>query len=667
MRPPRLGILPSAPAWGYVRRAAPDLPFPLGAPGGRLFPDAGQALLHGVRALGLGDGDEVLVPAWHAGVSVEVLVSASLVPRFHEVGPGLEPNPDELQALLGPRTRALWLVHHLGFPQDAVGWLAWCRRRGLLLLEDATLALLGTLGDRPLGSFGDLGGFSLPETLGLPGGALHLTEPPDPSEGQAVAAERRHAFLLRRLAGRDPRARRRANYRMLLAELGDQVPAPFARLAEGAAPFVFPVESDDRPALLRRLEQHGIGALDLSAGLPPSLPTDGFPNARRLAARTVGLPVHQDLRPQQLARIAAATRARPRPPAELSLEVESELAPLRALWTKLAERGRNLFGTWEWASTWWRQFGRDRPLHLAVVRRKGEPIGLLPLYEWRSRPVRMLRFLGHGPGDELGPVGDPDDGVLLARALRRSLHRLDAGLLLAEQLPRGQDWGALLGGRRLAEEASPVVRFGPGGWEAYLGARSANFREQVRRRARKLGRERRVAYRFSDGSDSLDRDLDTLFRLHAARWSGAPTNFLADAAFHRAFAPVAVEQGWVRLWFLEVDGEAVAALYGFRFAGTESYYQAGRDPAWNDYRVGFVLLAHAIRQAAEDGVTEYRLLRGAEDYKLRFAVADPGLETVALARGPLSGAALPALAALRATPGPFGRLARRAGSGVLDR
>jgi hypothetical protein len=66
-------------------------------------------------------------------------------------------------------------------------------------------------------------------------------------------------------------------------------------------------------------------------------------------------------------------------------------------------------------------------------------------------------------------------------------------------------------------------------------------------------------------------------------------------------------------------------------------------------------------------VAEYRLLRGSEDYKLRFAVADPGLETVALARGPLSEVALPALAALRAAPGPLGQLARRAGSGVLDR
>jgi CelD/BcsL family acetyltransferase involved in cellulose biosynthesis len=665
MPPRRLGILPRPFSLASLRPAASELPFPLAEPGCRLLPDAGQALLRGLRLLGLGNGDEVLVPAWHHRPVAEILARAALVPRFHDIGHRLEPDPDELEALLGPRVRALWLVHHLGFPQDAAGWLAWCRSRGLLLVEDATHALLSTIGDRPVGSFGDLSGFSLQAALGLPGGALHLPAPAPDQEPAGPA--RRQAFLLRRLAGGDPRARRRANYRTLLAELAGQPPAPFDRLEEGAAPFVLPVESSDQPALLRRLERGGIGGLDFRAWLHPGAPVDRFPNAGRLAARTVGLPVHQELRPRDLARIVAAARAGPRPPAELSLDVAHELPPLRELWTKLAERSRNLFATWEWASTWWRHYGQGRPLRVTVVRRAGEPVGLLPLYQWRSGPLTALRFLGHGPGDELGPIGHPDDGVLLARALRRSLHRLDADLLLAEQLPRGQDWGALLGGRRLVEESSPVVRFGAGGWEAYLSARSANFREQVRRRARKLAREHRVGYRLSDGSRHLDRDLDTLFRLHAARWSTDPTNFLADEAFHRAFLPVAAEQGWLRLWFLEVDGEAVAVLYGLRFAGTESYYQAGRDPAWNSYRVGFVLLAHAVRQAATDGVTEYRLLRGGEDYKLRFAVADPGLETVAVARRPLAGAALSALAVARSAPGPLGAAVRRAGAGTLNR
>jgi CelD/BcsL family acetyltransferase involved in cellulose biosynthesis len=652
----RLGVMPSLPVRAYLRRPAPNPPFPFGGSGYRLFRDPSQALRHGALALGLGAGDQVLVPAWHHGPVAMALAETGLAARVHDLGPRLEPDPDELEALLGPRVRAMILVHQLGFAQDAPAWLAWCRARGLLLVEDVSQAWLGTLNERPLGSFGDLAVLSL-RTVGLPAGVLTGSPTADPPPNGP-----REAFLAARVAADDPRARRRANYRTLLAALAGLVPEPFDRLPEGAVPLVLPVASDDRRAMLAHLARHGIGALDFRPGLRPD---PGFPNAHRLATRTVGLPVHPGLGGQDLDRIVAAARPS-RPPADLTMEVGGELDPLRATWTKLAERGRNLFGTWEWASTWWRHFGHGRPLHLVVVRRGTEPVGLLPLYRWEKGPMTVLRFLGHGPADELGPVGDPDDGVPLIRSLRRSLHRLDADLLLAEQLPRVQDWGALLGGRRLVEEASPVVRFDAGGWEGYLRARSANFREQLRRRARKLAREHHVAYRLSDGSSNLDRDLDLLFRLHDARWAGAPTNFRADAAFHRAFAPVAVEQRWLRLWFLEVDGATVAALYGFRYAGIESYYQAGRDPAWDHYRVGFVLLAHAIRQAADDGIREYRLLRGGEDYKLRFAVADPGLETVAVARGPLARAALPGLAALRAAPGPLGAAARRTGAGVLN-
>jgi CelD/BcsL family acetyltransferase involved in cellulose biosynthesis len=659
----RLAVLPPPGPRRPLGRAAPGLPFPLGTAGCRLLPDAGQALVPGLQALGLGAGDELLFPALHHGRTLETLARAGLAPRLYDLGPGLEPDPAELEGLLGARVRGLYLVHHLGFPQDAPGWLAWCRSRGLLLVEDATQAWLGTVEDRPLGSLADLGLFSLRGTVGWPGAALAIAQPTDRGPAGGSGPTRRQARALRRLLGDDPGASRRANYRVLLAELGEQVPEPFTRLPDGAVPFAFPVAAEDLPALRRRLERHDIGTIALRAGRP----AERFPNATRLAERTLGLPVHQHLRPQDLERIVAATRPRPGAPVELSLEVVGELAPLRPLWTKLAERSRSLFSTWEWASVWWRHYGRDRPLRLVVVRRGAEPVGVLPLYRWRGAPLEVLRLIGHGPADELGPIGDPDDGVLLARALRRCLPRLGADLLLAEQLPRQQDWGALLGACRLASEPSPLVRFGPGGWEAFLHRRSANFREQVRRRARKLAREHRVVYRLSDGSRNLDRDLDTLFRLHGARWSGAATNFLADEAFHRAFAHTAAEQGWLRLWFLTVDGQDVAALSGFRFAGTESYYQAGRDPAWNHHRVGFVLLAHAIRQAAQDGVREYRLLRGGEDYKLRFATADPGLETVALGWGPVAGAALPALAGMQAAPGPIGGAARRLGAGLLNR
>ena len=108
-----------------------------------------------------------------------------------------------------------------------------------------------------------------------------------------------------------------------------------------------------------------------------------------------------------------------------------------------------------------------------------------------------------------------------------------------------------------------------------------------------------------------------------------------------------MERGWLRLWLLELDDRPVAAWYGFRFAGREFYYQAGRDPEFANLSIGSVLLAHTIRAALNDGVREYRLLRGDESYKYRFASMDPGVETIAYGRGASGKIAVVAGAATR--------------------
>jgi CelD/BcsL family acetyltransferase involved in cellulose biosynthesis len=110
-----------------------------------------------------------------------------------------------------------------------------------------------------------------------------------------------------------------------------------------------------------------------------------------------------------------------------------------------------------------------------------------------------------------------------------------------------------------------------------------------------------------------------------------------------------LQRRWLRLWIQELDGAPPAAWYGFRFDGVEAYYQAGRDPSFDRESVGFVLLAHSIRAAFDDGVREYRLLRGDDPYKSRFASADRPLQTVALSSGIRGRAAVAAASSLRAS------------------
>jgi len=317
---------------------------------------------------------------------------------------------------------------------------------------------------------------------------------------------------------------------------------------------------------------------------------------------------------------------------------DPSLPAVRDDWTRLAEAHGSFFATPEWLLLWWQHFGAGRELLLAV-----DEDAVLPLYVWRERPLRVVRVLGHGPGDELGPFGPG------ARdALRRFVEDGRFDVLACQQLPGPESWlPSLPGGSVLSREGSPVLAFEGRSWEEILKAKSRNFREQVGRRARALERDFDVSYKLVTDADPSA--LDTFFRLHALRHpKGSVITRTED--FQREFAAVAAERGWLRLWLLELDGRAAAAWLGFRFAGSECYYQAGRDPAYDKHSVAFVLLAHSIRAAVEDGAGEYRFLRGDEPYKYRFAESDPGLESIAVARGPSARSALAALRLLRRMP-----------------
>ena len=349
----RLSVWPPLPPKVHVRRPR-ELPFPLQDPACRLFALGRHALWHGVHALGVEPRDEILVPAYHHGSEIEALSRAGLACRFYGGGDLLEPMESELEALVGPRTRGLLLIHYLGFPQEIARWRRWCDERGLLLIEDAAQAWLAHGEGSVVGSDADLAIFCLYKTFGIPdGAALVSRHPPAPPSGPAslglVAVARRHGswvrsrvrvsgrqsrrragpvsagdfdlgepgtslsrattYLLRRIVTPDAAAKRRRNYQLLLERLPGRVAAPFDRLPDGAAPFVFPLDTSDKEALLRPLAAQGIHAFDFWSVAHPSLAVASFPAVEERRRRTVGLPVHQELRPQDVERIAAVVAA----------------------------------------------------------------------------------------------------------------------------------------------------------------------------------------------------------------------------------------------------------------------------------------------------------------------------------------------------------------------
>ena len=344
------------------------------------------------------------------------------------------------------------------------------------------------------------------------------------------------------------------------------------------------------------------------------------------------------------------------------LEAAVGFEQLRDDWSALADSSGNIFSTWEWATTWWRHKSAGRELLLHVCRDvEGRTAAILPLYRAIRRPVRVARFVGHGPADQLGPGCAPGEpGVV--QALIRSGADIGWDVLLADRLPSGCELA--LAGRELLHESSPTIELGGVDWDGYLAQRSSNFRSQVRRKERKLLRDHGMTYRLSDDPDRLSRDMDSLFALHRARWAQGGSGALEGhrEKFHREFAALALERGWLRLWLAEVDDRPIAAWYGFRFGGADWYYQFGRDPEWDASSVGLVLLAHTVRDAIEGGQAQYKLLRGGEGYKDRFATDDAGIDTVAVANRVRGRAAVAAARAGLAMPDPLRRRLTRAGA-----
>jgi CelD/BcsL family acetyltransferase involved in cellulose biosynthesis len=318
----------------------------------------------------------------------------------------------------------------------------------------------------------------------------------------------------------------------------------------------------------------------------------------------------------------------------------TSISSLQKEWSELAFRTQNIFATWEWALIWWKHFGGERPLAITTFRSSGDVVALVPLYLWSAKGLRVLRLVGHGVAGESGPVCGPehvsDISSLLERALAGAQWRWD--VFLGEHLFGDVDWSSLHA-KMLRRAPSPALRTNDD-WSGFLRSRSADIRRQVARYERALRSEYKLRYRLADDPERLPEDLDALFALHAASRGGRSTSFLKKEEFHRDFAQCALERGWLRLWFLELDGRAAAAWYGFRYAGVQFGYRAGRDPSLDSHSVDSILLTHTIRDALNDGVHAYRFLNGSEDYKLRFATENPGVVTLGIARGPVGKAML---------------------------
>jgi dTDP-4-amino-4,6-dideoxygalactose transaminase len=348
-----------------------EMPYPFDQPNVRYFYLARNGVYELAHLLGL-SGQEVLFPAYFQGVELEALLAAGVHLRFFPVHEKMQVNASEVEAMIGPQTRAIYMIHYAGFPGPVEELSEVCRKRNLFLIEDCALALLSRLGDKPLGSIGDAAVYCIYKMMAAPhgaamvvrGGAADLPKGESPSlislasyvaksvllnletRGSAVgrmlrraAASWGDAALRAAHTAREPVAtlqfdlsrvklamsdfthtalnaqdfsgiveNRRRNYTYLLDRLHALSPPVFGALPKGVCPLFYPFQIREKQEAQRRLRARGVEALDFWHWSHPVLPEGLFPVVDELRQTVLWVPCHQDLTPAAISRVADAVQ-----------------------------------------------------------------------------------------------------------------------------------------------------------------------------------------------------------------------------------------------------------------------------------------------------------------------------------------------------------------------
>ncbi len=138
------------------------------------------ALQVAMAALQIGPGDEVILPAWTWHSCFNTVVLAGALPVIAEIDETFNIDPDDIERHITPQTRAVLAVHLQGNPCRIDRVLEIARKHRLRVIEDCAQSVGASFQGKPLGSFGDIGIYSLQQNKTITsgdGGALVTSDP----------------------------------------------------------------------------------------------------------------------------------------------------------------------------------------------------------------------------------------------------------------------------------------------------------------------------------------------------------------------------------------------------------------------------------------------------------------------------------------------------------
>ena len=332
-----------------------------------------------------------------------------------------------------------------------------------------------------------------------------------------------------------------------------------------------------------------------------------------------------------------STAASRRPDPTFSVETITDypsLADLQETWdrTHQASGSGNPFLTHDWILSWWEAFGEGKKLHIMVFKSEGETVAIAP-FMWTTERiagirVRCLRLIynDHTPRMDFiidrhaqgayGAIWRQLAGNTRWHVLR--LNQLSEYSPAIQEFCRNADLDRMPWGIWLSSE-SPYLPLA-GDWETYLRNLTAKHRSNLRNRDRRL-RELGLVTRetITSGSNLVDT-LEEGFRIEAAGWKGnRGTAINCRPELRQFYISVArrfSNRGSLRLEFLNVAGRRIAFAYMIRYESRLHLLKIGYDPEFSNLSPFNLLCEILIREAHEEGLSEFDFLGDSAKWKL---------------------------------------------------
>jgi perosamine synthetase len=339
LRTPRLSI---GPKMEEFERSIADL---AGVPHG-IAVSSGTAGLHlCLRALGIREGDEVILPSFTFIAAVNAVLYERGRPVFVDIEPvTLNIDPEKLERSITPKTRAIIIVHTFGHPADFDPIMDIARKHGLPVIEDACEAIGARYHGRPAGGIGDFGVFGFYPNKPITTGEGGMVVTRDPQMADTIRALRNQGrqesdgWLEHRLLGYNYRLselncalgleqvkriddilnRREAVAIQYSEELQalPEVTTPQLKMKYGRICwFVYVIRLEHRDTILGKLTEQGIGCARYFAPLhlqplfaPYANPRDDLKITEQVANQTLALPFFNAMTREQIHEVCVALR-----------------------------------------------------------------------------------------------------------------------------------------------------------------------------------------------------------------------------------------------------------------------------------------------------------------------------------------------------------------------